>query len=105
MEAAPVLEAAMATLHAALAKLPPAAGTVALRLQVVGDGRVTGLQWLCNTLIAEPQRRSTQPWMVVDSILAAVAESCTSLRFPPSTDGGSSEATLPLCMSGHVAAE
>lgn len=49
-EAAPLLQAAMDAVHAALAKLQPAVGTVTLRLQVAGDGRPTGLHWLCNTV-------------------------------------------------------
>lgn len=49
-EAAPALQAAMDAVHAALAKLPPAVGTATLRLQVAGDGRPVGLQWLCNTV-------------------------------------------------------
>lgn len=52
-EAAPSLQAAMDAVHAALAKLQPAAGTVMLRLQVAGDGRPTGLHWLCNTVRLE----------------------------------------------------
>lgn len=51
-EAAPSLQAAMDAVHAALAKLAPADGTVTLRLQVAGDGRPTGMQWLCNTVRA-----------------------------------------------------
>lgn len=51
-EAAPSLQAAMDAVHDALAKLAPADGTVTLRLQIAGDGRPTGLQWLCNTVRA-----------------------------------------------------
>lgn len=105
-EAAPSLQAAMDAVHAALANLAPADGTVTLRLQVAGDGRPTGMQWLCNTLIAEPAHRGEQPWMVVDRTLSAIAETCMSMRFPASADGGSSEVTLPFCMlTGHVQAE
>ena len=57
-------------------------------------------------LIAEPAHRGEQPWMVVDRTLAAIAETCMSMRFPASADGGSSEVTLPFCMlTGHVQAE
>lgn len=57
-------------------------------------------------LIAEPQQRGEQPWMVVDATLSAIAETCMSMRFPASADGGSSEVTLPFCMlTGHVLAD
>ncbi len=57
-------------------------------------------------LIAEPQHRGEQPWMVVDATLSAIAETCMSMRFPASADGGSSEVTLPFCMlTGHVMAD
>ena len=57
-------------------------------------------------LIAEPQHRGEQPWMVVDANLSAIAETCMSMRFPASADGGSSEVTLPFCMlTGHVMAD
>lgn len=44
--------------------------------------------------------------MVVDANLSAIAETCMSMRFPASADGGSSEVTLPFCMlTGHVMAD
>lgn len=91
------MAAGLAKLHASLAEQLPAAGTVSLRLEVDGDGQVTGLTWLANTLVAD-QGPGTQAWAVTDGILQMIAEHCWALQLPPSTDGGATSITLPFIL-------
>ena len=95
-EATPGLNACLDELYRALAALPPATGTVTLRLEVAGDnGRVSDIQWLASTLVARPQA-GQEPWEVTDATLATIAQHCFRARFPPSADGGGTAITLPF---------
>lgn len=94
----------MEATHAAISQsgLPPASGTVVVRLEVAGDsGRVTSLRWLVNTLVGPPPinsklGRSAPPWAVTEAALQAIGECCAGARLPPSSDGGGSSITLPF---------
>jgi hypothetical protein len=92
---APVLEALRQGLAVQLGDPAPAAGTVVVRLEVEGCGRVTRLHWLLNTLLALPLGQQP-PWVATDAQLAAVVEHCCSARFPAAPDGGGTTITLPL---------
>lgn len=99
-EAGPAVRGALQRLQAALGQLAArAAGTVTLRLQVSGaTGRVQTLDWLTNTLIAQPAR-GREPWRDVDEVLALIGEQCLDLQLPVSADGGDSWLTLPVEVS------
>ncbi len=95
-EATPALNACLDALYAALGELPPVVGTVTLRLEVAAGGKVSGLQWLTNTLVARPQgvQPGDEPWEAVDASLACIAEYCLAAKFPSSD--GLTAITLPF---------
>jgi hypothetical protein len=94
--ATPALNECLQGLYAELGSLPPAVGTVTLRLEVEGpSGRVVDLRWLADTLVARPQG-GQEAWEAHDASLACIAGHLLAARFPPSGAAEPSFVTLPF---------
>jgi hypothetical protein len=93
-EATPALNDCLEALYEELGTLPPAVGTVTVKLDVTGEtGKVTDLAFLANTLVARPSG-AVDPEDVTQATLACIAQHLAAACFP--TSPGHTAITIPL---------
>ena len=103
----PPLAQCMQAIHDALASMPPATGTLSVRLTVNGPtGKVAHVDWLSDTLVPIPGA----PVLALDGacveppedarmlILETIVEHIAQAHFPSSEDGDT-EVTVPFVFS------
>jgi len=90
----PVLNEHLGGLYEALSELPPAVGTATVRLSVGPNGKMTGLEFLTNTVMIRPQGCTGDVNDVRIDVLGCICDHLASIEWPES--GGNTEITLPF---------
>mmetsp|Transcript_33891 Transcript_33891/g.54907 ORF Transcript_33891/g.54907 Transcript_33891/m.54907 type:complete len:274 (-) Transcript_33891:261-1082(-) len=91
--AVPTLNAALEKLFAVLEELPSAIGTMTVRLTVEPNGSVSDLEWLTDTLIADPLSGSSND-EVREAVITEIINHLASIDFPHAD--GITHITLPF---------